>query len=145
MFALFIWQDIALSWALMPNAASQLLHQDITLTCGHPVTKDIPYSSFSQRIMSAADGRGESNTDLLFKPQSLEYQVMKQVKAFNYLRTKICCSLSFSQTADTVWKKSQHGQYGDLKLQVVYRAPFSAQSCCSHFSSTPHSTGWAAE
>lgn len=110
MFALFIWQHIALSWALMPKAASQLLHQDITLTCGHPVTKVIRYSSFSQRIMSAVDGRGESNTDLLFKPQSLECQVMKQVKAFNYLRTKICCSLSFSQTADTVWKKSQHGQ-----------------------------------
>lgn len=97
-------------WALMPNAASRLLHQDITLTCGHLVTKVIPYSSFSQRIMSAVDGRGESNTDLLFKPQSLECQVMKQVKAFNYLRTKICCSLSFTQTADTVWKKSQHGQ-----------------------------------
>lgn len=45
----------------------------------------------------------------LFKPPSLDGQVMKRVKVLNYPGIERGCSLSFSQNADTVCEKPQHG------------------------------------
>ena len=62
-------------------------------------------------------GRRESAT-ALFKPLSIQGQLVEQVESFKYLGTDLDNCLSFSQHADTIFKKSQQRLYLLRKLRT---------------------------